>query len=87
MKKSITIGIDGMHCASCSASVEKALVNTKGVISANVNLPLEEASIDFEDSIISPEKLNQVITDTGFSIRETPLSEDESEQEDIYIKA
>jgi len=87
MKKNITIGIDGMHCASCSASVEKALVNTKGVISANVNLPLEEASIDFEDSIISPEKLNQVITDTGFSIRETPLSEDESEQEDIYIKA
>ncbi len=38
MKIDKTLGIDGMHCASCSARVEKALSQLPGVSSANVNL-------------------------------------------------
>jgi P-type Cu+ transporter len=87
MKHTITIGIDGMHCASCSASVEKALSKTPGVFLASVNLPLEEASIEFEDSKVSPGKLRQVILDTGFQVRELPEEDETSEQEDIYVKA
>jgi copper chaperone CopZ len=30
MKQQINIGIDGMHCAACSARVEKALSSLKG---------------------------------------------------------
>jgi len=87
MKHTITIGIDGMHCASCSASVEKALSKTPGVSLANVNLPLEEASVEFDDSKVTAAKLEQVIKDTGYQVREIPRAEDETEQEDIYIKA
>jgi Cu+-exporting ATPase len=87
MKQTTIIGIDGMHCASCSASVEKALSGTKGVISANVNLPLEEASVEFEDKLVNPAQLNSVITGIGFQIRAIPSPEDENEQEDISIKA
>ncbi len=76
-----------MHCASCSASVEKALSKTPGVFLASVNLPLEEASIEFEDSKVSPDKLRQVILDTGFQVRELPEEDDTGEQEDIHVKA
>lgn len=87
MKHKVTIGIDGMHCASCSASVEKALSKTPGVSLAHVNLPLEEASIEYDDGRVSLDKLKQVVLDTGYQVREIPAFEDEAEQEDIYAKA
>jgi Cu+-exporting ATPase len=87
MKQTITIGIDGMHCASCSSSVEKALSKATGVLLANVNLPLEEVSIEFDDSKVAPIKLKQVILDTGFQVREIPDDEAPEGQQDIYVKA
>lgn len=48
MSTNIKIGIDGMHCAACSARVEKALGELKGVKAAHVNLALEEASLEIE---------------------------------------
>ena len=38
--------IEGMHCAGCVASIEKALTAVAGVQNAIVNLPLEKVSID-----------------------------------------
>jgi len=87
MKQTITIGIDGMHCASCSSSVEKVLSNTQGVSSANVNLPLEEAAIEYDDGKVTLEQLKAAITGIGFQIRETPSPDDDTEQEDINVKA
>jgi P-type Cu+ transporter len=87
MKQNITFGIDGMHCASCSASVEKALSKAPGVLSANVNLPLEEASVEYDPDKIKPAQLNQIVLDTGFQIRDLPSPEAMEEQDDIYVKA
>lgn len=86
MKQNITLSIDGMHCASCSASVEKALSKTAGIRSAHVNLPLEEAAIEFDDKKITLEQIKQVVADTGFKVRDTADAETGAE-EDIYIKA
>jgi Cu+-exporting ATPase len=41
----ITVGIEGMTCASCSARVEKALGKVPGVLDACVNLATEQASL------------------------------------------
>jgi Cu+-exporting ATPase len=43
----LTLDVEGMHCAACSARVEKVLNGTPGVASAVVNLPLERADIRF----------------------------------------
>ena len=78
MKKQINIGIDGMHCAACSARVEKALGQMPGVSLAHVNLALEEASLELDDKKVRPEDLERVVNGLGFSIRgETVISEDE----------
>ncbi len=86
MKHKATIGIGGMHCASCSASVEKALSKTAGVSLANVNLPLEEAAVEYDDRQVSLEQLKQVILNTGFQVRELP-AEEESGREDSFAEA
>ena len=76
-----------MHCASCSARVEKALSKMEGVHSASVNLPLEEAAVDFDDAVLNTDQIKETIVRIGFQVRELPLPEDETEQEDIYVKA
>lgn len=64
------IGIDGMHCASCSSNVEKALSALPGVKQAHVNLALEEAMVDYDERKIKPEVFEKTISSLGFSVRE-----------------
>ena len=40
--KFMELTIEGMHCAGCVSTVEKALQNVEGVKSAIVNLALEK---------------------------------------------
>jgi len=47
-KKSI-FPVSGMTCASCVARVEEALSTVPGVISANVNLASEKATVEYAD--------------------------------------
>ncbi|TFG29059.1 heavy-metal-associated domain-containing protein, partial [Candidatus Thorarchaeota archaeon] len=35
-KQKMSMRIEGMHCASCVATIEKSLLNQDGVISATV---------------------------------------------------
>ncbi len=43
------IHITGMTCASCVARVEVALSSVPGVISANVNLASEKATVEYSE--------------------------------------
>lgn len=45
-KKSV-FPVSGMTCASCVARVEKALSSVPGVVSANVNLASEKATVEY----------------------------------------
>jgi Cu+-exporting ATPase len=74
----LQIGIDGMHCASCSANVEKALSALPGVNKAHVNLALEEAMVEYDERKLKQDRIFASITSLGFSVRETlHLGEDE----------
>ena len=78
MSTNIKIGIDGMHCAACSARVEKALGALKGVKAVHVNLALEEASLEIEPGRVSREEIDKAIVALGFSVREE-LGKDEDQ--------
>ena len=41
------IPITGMTCASCVARVEEALSGVPGIVSANVNLASEKATVEY----------------------------------------
>ena len=79
MQQKINFGIDGMHCAACSARAEKALAQMPGVISANVNLALEEAALVYDDRKVKPKDINDTIAKLGFSVREELLVSDDEQ--------
>ena len=62
--KKIILKIDGMTCSACSSGLEKYLNKQKGIKSANVNLVLSMATIEYED--IKRKDLDKYIKDAGF---------------------
>ena len=59
------LSIDGMHCASCAQSVERALEAVPGVEEVSVNLLGENASITHDGSV-PVEALSQAVQDAGY---------------------
>lgn len=66
--KETTIKITGMTCAACSNRVERSLKKHPGIQEAAVNLANETARITFDASLTSPEKIRQVIKETGYDV-------------------
>src|SRR3989344_1052161 len=67
MKKD-TYKVEGMHCASCVATIERVLSKTAGVHSASVNFASESALIEFDEKKISPAKLAEVVGSAGYHL-------------------
>src|SRR5215210_6384558 len=61
-----TIPVSGMHCAGCSSRVQQVLESTPGVNGANVNLMTNSATVDYDPSTVSPERLVEAIRETGY---------------------
>ena len=64
--KKATIRVEGMTCAKCTGSVEKALKATPGVEKVEVSLERKEAVVDYDDQKVTEAKLREVINATGF---------------------
>ena len=65
----VELGVEGMTCASCVATVEKALRAVPGVTVANVNLATGKASIAFHGGLTSIEDLEAAIRASGYEPR------------------
>lgn len=63
--KKIDLRIEGMSCSACSNGLEKYLNKQEEIISANVNLVLQQASIEYNDEI-DMEILNKYVEEAGF---------------------
>lgn len=57
--------ISGMSCAACSARVEKAVKNLKGVKEVNVNLLTNSMLVSYDDSLTS-EEIIKAVTNAGY---------------------
>ena len=64
--KEIVFKIEGMHCNGCSTRLERVLNNLEGVNKAKVELEKAEATIEFDETKISIEKIQEAIEDAGF---------------------
>ncbi|MEI6222706.1 MAG: heavy metal translocating P-type ATPase [bacterium] len=63
----VTLPVQGMHCASCAMTVEKALKRVDGVESIEVNYGTEKAKIAFDSSKVKLEALNEKIGQFGYT--------------------
>ena len=62
----LTIGVQGMTCASCVRYVEEALSEVPGVESASVNLASEVATIDLDPVSVPASLLADALDDAGY---------------------
>ena len=64
--KKIILSIDGMTCSACSNGLEKYLNKQNGIIEANVNLVMANATIMYDENILEKEKLDEFVKQAGF---------------------
>ena len=55
-----------MTCGACTAAVKKALTQTKGVRTADVNLEKRTATVVYEDTQVTEAQLQKAIEKAGF---------------------
>jgi Cu+-exporting ATPase len=79
-----TIPIQGMHCAGCVATVERALRRVEGVVEAQVNLATEQATVAYVPASTAVEALRQANTGAGYKALEVPTEASSSPQQDAH---
>jgi len=63
-----TFQVEGMMCAGCSNSVEKALNNVDGVKKAAVNLAAENATVTYNEDSVGQDDLAAAVEDAGYKL-------------------
>lgn len=58
--------VTGMSCNNCVAHVDKAVKSLDGVKKVKVNLKKAEASVKFDESLISDAQIIQAIEEAGY---------------------
>ncbi|UCH87690.1 MAG: cadmium-translocating P-type ATPase [Dehalococcoidia bacterium] len=80
-RESLTVGVEGMTCASCVRRVETALKKVPGVLSASVNLASERATVEFQPGQVAIADLRRAVDDAGYRLRELAERERDVEAE------
>lgn len=68
-KSTIVLNIDAMSCASCVGRVDKALASLPGVLSVNVNLAAETATVTFLEGAVAVSDLLKASAEIGYPAR------------------
>jgi Cu2+-exporting ATPase/Cu+-exporting ATPase len=68
--------VKGMHCASCSAVIEKTFKKVEGVQLAEVNYGTEKAKISFDPTKTNPQDLSKQIEPLGYSLEISATAEE-----------
>ena len=76
--KKVLLKIDGMTCSACSSGLEKFLNKQDGLATASVNLIMNNASIEYDDSKLTLEQVEKFVNKAGF----TSLGIDNFEKEE-----
>lgn len=63
-----SFAIEGMTCASCAQTVEKAAKKVRGVTQASVNLATEKLSIEYNETTFSVENLQKAVDNSGYEL-------------------
>ncbi len=65
----ISVGVEGMTCASCVNRIERFLRATDGVAEANVNLATERATVSIDPAIAGRAEVEAAIARAGYDVR------------------
>ena len=64
----VVLKVKGMHCASCSVLVDKLIGKQPGVSSIKTSYGAEKTAIEYDESKISLEKIDELIGKLGYDL-------------------
>jgi Cu+-exporting ATPase len=85
----LVLKVKGMHCASCSVLIDKLLLKQPGVTSVKTSYGAEKSAIEFDESKITLNKIDEFINKLGYDLirpDESLGAEDEEIKEAMQIK-
>lgn len=65
-KARAVLAIEGMHCAACTARIERALDAVPGVASATVNLATAEAAVEYDPDRVNLAAMTAAVIGAGY---------------------
>ena len=66
VNQEVTIKVGGMMCATCVETIETALRELPGVVTATVNLGTEKAYVTYNPSLSTTADMKKAIEDAGY---------------------
>jgi Cu+-exporting ATPase len=78
---SLELPIQGMDCASCVQKIEKALLQTRGVTKAVLNLATAKAKVEYLPSETNFKEIKRAVESTGYKVLEVEPSEEVEDPE------
>ncbi len=67
MNQEIVLRIPGIHCAGCTTSIKRVLEATPGISAIDVDAKTKLASLTFDDSGVSLERIQESLKRIGFN--------------------
>jgi Cu+-exporting ATPase len=77
----LNLPIQGMHCASCGQTIEKALRAVPGVLEANVNVATNVAHVRHQVDQADEAALRRAVADAGYAVASAPADDEEVDEE------
>ncbi|PIZ76101.1 hypothetical protein COY05_02395 [Candidatus Peregrinibacteria bacterium CG_4_10_14_0_2_um_filter_38_24] len=75
--------VRGMHCKSCEILIEKTLSGMSHVKSANASATNDIVDVEFLHGSLSPEKLDSIFEEEGYTFSEEPFDESTSFEDSL----
>ncbi|MFX1319582.1 MAG: heavy metal translocating P-type ATPase [Promethearchaeota archaeon] len=70
----LSMRIEGMHCAACVTTIEKALLEQQGVTKVSVNLLEQKATVDLIPGQVTREALEETVISTGYTPKRATMT-------------
>jgi Cu+-exporting ATPase len=80
---SLELPIQGMDCASCVQKIEKALLQTRGVTKAVLNLATAKAKVEYLPSETNFKEIKRAVESTGYKVLEVEPSQEVEDPERV----
>ncbi|MCK8816835.1 heavy metal translocating P-type ATPase [Natroniella sulfidigena] len=80
-QKKLSLQLAGMTCTACAQRIEKSLKDLPGVKEVNVNFNIEKATIKYNPSQLTTEKIKDTIEATGYEVVDQEKEQEEDREQ------
>lgn len=86
VKQKAEFDITGMTCAACATRIEKGLNKMEGIATANVNLALEKATLEFNPSEVTISDIIAKVEKLGYGAHQKLDNKEQVDHREKHIK-